>query len=656
MSIQALTEMTRRYGKDPNYVIAAGGNTSYKDADVLYVKASGTTMGDITPEGFVALSRCKLAELFTKSYPKDEKAREAEVLRDALSSRLEGQTRRPSVEALLHEVIPFSFVLHVHSPLVNGITCAAGGKEVFDRHFAGDGVWIEAIMPGYVLAVRVKGEIERFTAQNGRPPRRVFIQNHGVFIGADTVGDIDADVAALEAGIAPLLMHKPDLADADIDTEKAAFAAVNVRILLSGEKPGVVTLHRSRDALRLLESRESFEALCTTYTPDHIVYCGIKAAYASADTEDEAGIAAALKAAVDGFKSEYGRAPKLVGVKGLGVFCYGDTKKESGYVDLLFADMLKIYAYAKSFKGAVSMPKALVDEINDWEVEAYRRKVSLADDGTKRLRGKIAIVTGSAQGFGKGIAEEMAAAGAYVVIADLNGEGAEKVAEELNARFGTATAMGVKVNVAEEKEIKSMVEKTVLCYGGLDVYVSNAGILKAGGLEEMSLATFELMTKVNYTAYFLGVKYASRVMKLQHALRPDLTFDIIQINSKSGLSGSNKNFTYAGGKFGGIGLTQSFALELVEHGIKVNAICPGNFFDGPLWSDPERGLFVQYLRTGKVKGAKTVEDVKRFYEDKVPMKRGCRVEDVARAIFYVIEQQYETGQAVPVTGGQEMLK
>ena len=132
--------------------------------------------------------------------------------------------------------------------------------------------------------------------------------------------------------------------------------------------------------------------------------------------------------------------------------------------------------------------------------------------------------------------------------------------------------------------------------------------------------------------------------------------DIIQINSKSGLKGSNKNFAYAGGKFGGIGLTQSFALELMPFKIKVNSICPGNFFDGPLWSDPENGLFVQYLKGGKVPGAKTIEDVKAFYEAQVPAGRGCTAEDVAKAIFYVIDQEYETGQAVPVTGGQNMLK
>jgi len=132
--------------------------------------------------------------------------------------------------------------------------------------------------------------------------------------------------------------------------------------------------------------------------------------------------------------------------------------------------------------------------------------------------------------------------------------------------------------------------------------------------------------------------------------------DVIEINSKSGLEGSNKNFAYAGSKFGGIGLTQSFAMELAEYGIKVNAVCPGNFLDGPLWSDPKRGLFKQYLDSGKVKGATSIEDVRKFYESKVPLGRGCTIEDVARAVLYVIEQKYETGQAVPVTGGQVMLR
>ncbi len=203
--------------------------------------------------------------------------------------------------------------------------------------------------------------------------------------------------------------------------------------------------------------------------------------------------------------------------------------------------------------------------------------------------------------------------------------------------------------------LQALARECVKGFGGLDLLVSNAGVLKAGGLEEMTLESFEFVTRVNYSGYFLCVKTFAPVMRLQRRARPGLTMDIVQVNSKSGLLGSNRNFAYAGGKFGGIGLTQSFALELVDDGIKVNAVCPGNFFEGPLWADPEKGLFVQYLRTGKVPGAATIDDVRRFYESKVPMGRGCRPADVVRAILYLVEQEYETGQALPVTGGQVML-
>lgn len=272
-----------------------------------------------------------------------------------------------------------------------------------------------------------------------------------------------------------------------------------------------------------------------------------------------------------------------------------------------------------------------------------------------RVQDKIIIVTGGAQGFGGGIAELLYAQGANVVIADLNEETGGKMADSLNANRQTNQAFFVKVNVGSAESVEAMVTATVQQFGGLDVIISNAGILRAGGLDEMTPENFALMTEINYNGYFLCAKYASAVLKVQARFKKDYFTDIIQINSKSGLKGSNRNFAYAGGKFGGIGLTQSFAMELMPHKIKVNSICPGNFFEGPLWSDPERGLFVQYLNAGKVPGAKEIKDVKAFYEAQVPAGRGCRVIDVMRAIFYVMEQEYETGQAVPVTGGQNML-
>jgi sorbitol-6-phosphate 2-dehydrogenase len=301
------------------------------------------------------------------------------------------------------------------------------------------------------------------------------------------------------------------------------------------------------------------------------------------------------------------------------------------------------------------------DELNS--IEAGIKTVTVKGVGSFAIGApqRVAVVTGGAQGFGAGIVKQLVKKNIFVFIADMNLAGAESFASELNAESGKITAAAVEVNVADEASVENMINEVVLKAGGLDLFVNNAGVLKAGSVKEQALSDFEFVTKVNYTGYFLCVKYASRVMASQNAAAEGAGLgryftDIIQINSKSGLQGSNKNGAYAGGKFGGIGLTQSFAMELVTDNIKVNSICPGNFFEGPLWSDPERGLFVQYLNTGKVPGAKTIADVKSFYEAKVPMGRGCQPEDIARALFYLVEQKYETGQALPVTGGQVMLK
>lgn len=290
-------------------------------------------------------------------------------------------------------------------------------------------------------------------------------------------------------------------------------------------------------------------------------------------------------------------------------------------------------------------------DMTKWaDIAREKVKIRPTSPSDGRLGGKIAVVTGSAQGFGRGIAEVLYREGAAVVIADLNYSLACTVAEELGSN-----AFAVEVNVADEDSVADMVKKTVERFGGIDLFVNNAGVVRSGALSELEKKDFDFVTGINYTAYFLCVKYVSEIMRAQHDADPDWTGDIVEINSKSGLEGSKRNFAYAGSKFGGIGLTQSFALELCEYSIKVNAICPGNYLDGPLWTDPERGLFVQYLRAGKVPGAKTVEDVRKFYEAKVPMGRGCLPEDVACALIYAVEQKYETGQAIPVTGGQCML-
>jgi sorbitol-6-phosphate 2-dehydrogenase len=263
------------------------------------------------------------------------------------------------------------------------------------------------------------------------------------------------------------------------------------------------------------------------------------------------------------------------------------------------------------------------------------------------LENKVAIVTGGAQGLGRAICERLAREGCAVAVADVNEAGAMDTARQIAA---TTRALGLKVDVTEEAEVEQMFARVVKEFGRVDIVVSNAAILIAEPIADADAAKWRAVMNVNLFGYFLVTKHACRIMKRQKGGA------IININSKSGKRGSAANSAYAATKFGSVGHTQSVALEMAPFGVRCNAICPGNLLDSPLWTDPERGLFQQYLRAGKVPGAKSIEDVRKDYVEKVPMKRGCTYDDVCNAVVFLASEQssYITGIALSVTGGQEM--
>ena len=640
--LEILVAVSRKYGEDSRFVIAGGGNTSYKDENHLWVKASGHALATIDENGFAVLDRAKLAPMGEKTYSADPTEREAQVKEDLASACLT-RDRRPSVETSLHDCMEYAYVVHLHPTLVNGLMCSVNAANICDELFP-EALYIEYTDPGYTLFKKVFDRLKAWKAEKGRQPQVIFLQNHGVFVGADTPEEIDAIYGSIMDNLERRVKPLPEAASEVCDCVTEFIPAI--RQILSREGRGIKTLRITKNALVdcILENPAS---VATPFTPDIIVYCKSEYPLLNADVTE-------AEAAIEEYVARRGHTPKVLLVKGVGLVAVGDNARNAGIITEVFLDAMKVAYYAGSFGGAHGMEPSWIQFIDNWEVENYRRKLaSAASKG--RVEGKTIVVTGAAQGFGEGIARELVKEGANIVVADLNEAVGQATADSFNEIARNNKAIFVKTNVADLDSLQKLMKETVCHFGALDVFVSNAGVLRAGGLEAMTAENFEFVTSINYKAYFFCAKVASHIMKIQTRMDPEYYADIVQVNSKSGLRGSKANFAYAGGKFGGIGLTQSFALELAPFRIKVNSICPGNFYDGPLWSNPDNGLFVQYLAAGKVPGAKTVEDVKEYYLSQVPMRKGCNPADVTKAILYAIDQTGETGQAIPVTGGQVML-
>ncbi len=635
-TLQAHAALSRTFGSDLNFVFLGGGNTSFKTDELLYIKPSGTALAEIQAEDFIVMERAAMRRLFSEPLPEEVWEREAAV-KDVMAAAVRPRgSGRPSVEAPLHEAIDYDYVYHMHPTMVNGMTCAVNGAAVCAELFP-DALWVEYVDPGYTLAKVVGERLSEAAAGQGRQPQVIFLQNHGVFVGADSLDEIKTIYAQI------------------MDTFAEAYAAAGVSTQLHiiprndesvcKHAPVLRNLLKSDDNRAIVAAAGYFTPAAGPLTPDHIVNAKSFAYFGEITAE---GIAE--------FAENHGYLPKTVARDGEAVFCAANSLKEARATMVTTRDGALVGQLTTAFGGPRYLADSEREFIENWEVESYRKTIAADGLQNQRLANRVCVVTGAAQGFGLGIANGLAAAGGIVVLADMNLEGARKASEELNATYGKDRTLAVGVNIADEESVAAMVRDVAGECGGIDLLVANAGVLRAGSVKTLSKSDWDLVTNVNYTGYFLCVKHVAQLMAVQNAANTAGWTDIVQINSKSGLEGSNRNGAYAGTKFGTLGLTQSFAKELVEDRIKVNSVCPGNYLDGPLWTHPEKGLFVQYLRTGKVPGAQTIEDVKRSYESKVPMGRGCTPEDVVTAILYTVEQQYETGQAIPVTGGQVMLK
>ncbi|MGZ6260678.1 MAG: SDR family NAD(P)-dependent oxidoreductase [Candidatus Limnocylindrales bacterium] len=663
-----LIELSHRFGNDPDFARGGGGNSSVKADGVLYIKPSGTALASLTRGSLIAVEMEPLLELLDAPPGRPAAGGTDEVLEVALAARIGVlDARRPSVEILFHALLPERFVLHTHPTTVNALTCASRGPEIAERLFGATVLWVPYTTPGLPLARAIRKARQDHQQRTQTPaPSTILLQNHGLLVAGDSTAEIEAASASVVEAIRAHLASLPPISWADVQRLEADQARQTLRVvvptlralLATGDRLKVVTFDDSPLAVSLAGSSLGRSlAVGGPLTPDQIVYAGASPLLVT--SPEGAGpdeLVESLTSALGARRAADAAAPVVAIVAGLGIFAAGDTFAEADTARRVYLDAISVSVEAHRLGGVRPLEDADRQFIERWEAEAYRRRVAADSAVTGRARGLVVVVTGAAQGFGRAIAADLVSQGGHVVLADINAQQAGQEAQRLAAEFGLGRAVAVALDVTDDASTVSCFDEVVRRYGGLDLLVSNAGILRAGSVTTQDLADFDAVTRVNYRGYFLCVRHAAPIMARQHRARADYWADIVEINSKSGLVGSSRNSAYAGSKFGGIGLTESFALELVEEGIKVNAICPGNYLDGPLWADPDNGLFVQYLREGKVAGARTIEDVRRYYEARVPMGRGCTPADVLEALYYVVAQRYETGQAIAVTGGQVMLR
>ena len=279
MSLNKLVTASRRYGANEEYVLAGGGNTSWKTDKFMYVKASGNELATIGEEGFVKIGLPALEKIWSKKYADDAEKREEEVLADLMASRYESEkNKRPSVETLLHALFPNSFVVHTHPALVNGVTCSQNGEETIKKLFGDKAIWIPIINPGYMLAKEVKDTIEKNFRKGNKLPTMVFLQNHGVFVAGNSIDQIDNTYRHIFDTIGDCINKFPATTELPIDEKDVEIGKRSIKEALA--KDVKILAFSNRDIEEMSLSEEAFAPLKLSITPDHIVYYGFKPLYA----------------------------------------------------------------------------------------------------------------------------------------------------------------------------------------------------------------------------------------------------------------------------------------------------------------------------------------------------------------------------------------
>jgi len=346
--LDELIEISQFYGRDNRFVIAGGGNTSYKNAEKIWVKASGSSLATITEEGFAILDRAKLNGMLGKVYSSNPAEREEEVKNDLAVANLT-KDKRPSVETSLHNIIGYAFVVHLHPTLVNALMCSRNAENELKKLFGEKALFVKYTDPGYVLFKKVDEKLKAYRATYREEPHVIWLQNHGIFVAADTTEEIKVLYAAIFSTLEKAIKNPLP------DGEKPVCRCVSqvlpgIRMMLSKSELKTLKVRNNKRIAYFCDHIEHQADIVRPFTPDEIVYCKSNYLFINKDNPDE--VLAEAEKVIPDFTEKFGYQPKVLLIKGIGLVAVGDHAKQCDIILDVFEDAMKIAYLAQSFGGA----------------------------------------------------------------------------------------------------------------------------------------------------------------------------------------------------------------------------------------------------------------------------------------------------------------
>ncbi|HEX2921796.1 MAG TPA: SDR family oxidoreductase [Bacteroidales bacterium] len=642
MNLKELIEVCKAIAKNHSNL---SGDISFKDVSTLFIKEPGTLPGEVDEESIIHFSREKLRVLASNSYPENAIDREKKFSKDisACINQPSSSYNIPS-EVQLHNILNYRYVAHLQSPIINGLLCSRNAKNILKAIFGENIFFVQYADPGYSLFRKIESDLVRYRQASGRDPELIFVESYGIIISSDSCDNIerlfDEITSKIMAGTQPLPEINPLPYNPMMDK-----ALPVLRMLLSSGKPQVVRFRHNTLIQKYYNSQQEFHKVSLPLSPSVIRRCKTRFLYID-QTSASDRILDSFRYQLPNFINEYGYVPGIIVIKGIGVFAFAENCSSAEDSLDAFEDHIKITYYS----GQQGGPKFLTPEQVSFLGEQNERCNPL-NENEGRLKDNIVIFAGVPEGPVAQIVESVFMLGSNIVIAGNNETEGNKLISKLNKSKGFNLAVFVNTDLSDAASVKGMISAVVREFGGIDLLICNSGLPGRADTSDNDPESFSVINDVYYESFYLAAVYASEVMKIQNSGNSDHYCDIIHINNLECFRDENLNPAYSGASSACIGLTKSFALNLAPFRIKINSVCPGNLFEDSFWTDPQKGLFIRHLKTGKIQGARTTEDVRQFFENKVPLKRSCKSQDILKAILYIVDQEYETGQVLNVSGG-----